>query len=168
MFKRLPLKKAPNLAGGDSRSFLGGLLAGTCDVRRHHHVRSCQQPGVRRDRLFGKHVEAGAPKVAAVESVANGVVIDKRDIGVRRTSARDDGKFQLGRGGENLFRQRSMVCHVDAHPLKSLDDLVLRARRFRDLTDLASGELYCRRAAFFSSSPISVSAPLRTVGKTVR
>ena len=42
MFEGLPLKEVAHLAGGDSRSFLGGLLAGTRDVRRHHDVRSFQ------------------------------------------------------------------------------------------------------------------------------
>ena len=62
MFERLTLKEAANLASGDPSGFLGGLLAGARNVRRHHDVRSCQEARIRRDRLFRKHVEAGAPK----------------------------------------------------------------------------------------------------------
>src|SRR5271166_3681008 len=77
MFKRFTVKEAANLAGGDPRSFLGGLLAGARNVRRHHDVRSSQQARVRRDRLLRKHIEAGTPEVAALERVANRVVVDK-------------------------------------------------------------------------------------------
>ena len=42
MFERFAMKEAANLASGDKRGFLGGLLAGARDVRRHHDVGSCQ------------------------------------------------------------------------------------------------------------------------------
>ena len=35
-------RDAANLASGDKRGFLGGLLAGARDVRRNHDVGSCQ------------------------------------------------------------------------------------------------------------------------------
>src|SRR5258708_38742139 len=76
MFERFALKEATNLPGSDPRGFFGRLLAGARNVRCHYYVRGFQQARVRRDRLFGKHVEAGAPEVAAVQRVANGVVID--------------------------------------------------------------------------------------------
>src|SRR5258705_9566518 len=78
MFERFAMKEAANLASGDKRGFLSGLLAGTRDMGRHYDVRSRQQARARRDRLFGKHVKASTPKVAAIERVTNGVVIDKR------------------------------------------------------------------------------------------
>jgi Ferritin-like/Tryptophan halogenase len=78
VFETFALKEATNLSGGDPRGFFGGLLAGARNVRCHYYVRSFQQARVRRDRLFGKHVEARTPEVAAIQRVANGVVIDER------------------------------------------------------------------------------------------
>lgn len=59
------------------------------------------------------------------------------DVGVGWTSARDDSKFQVRRALDYFLREGSMIRHVDVHPLKSLDNFVLRAGRFRDLTDPA-------------------------------
>jgi len=42
MFEGFTVKEAAYLAGGDSRSFLGGLLAGTRDMGRHHDMRGFQ------------------------------------------------------------------------------------------------------------------------------
>ena len=94
-------------------------------------------------------VLGGGRSVAAGGVADEYAVLGRRlDVSVGRTSARDDGKFQVGRACENFFGEWSMVRHVDAHPLKSLDELVLRAARFRDLADIAKGHARPRGLIF--------------------
>src|SRR6202008_104916 len=64
------------------------------------------------------------------------------DVSIGRTSARDDGKFQVGRTFKNFLCQGSMISHVDGRPLQTSYNFVLRAGCFRHFTDFA--ERYAR------------------------
>ena len=71
-------------------------------------------------------VLGGGRGIAARGVTDEDAVLGRRlDIGIGRTSPRDDGKFQGGSIVENFLRKRGMIRHIDAHALNSLDDLVL-------------------------------------------